>query len=646
MTGFLFQAFVYLLAAVVAVLIAKRLGLGAVLGYLVAGVVIGPVLHIVGNETEEVQSFAEFGVVMMLFLVGLELQPRTLWEMRARLFGLGGLQVLVTGVVLMALAVGVGVPWNVSVVAGFVLSMSSTAIVLQTLGEKGLLKSDGGQSCFSVLLFQDIAVIPILAIIPLLARPELAVTSQASGLPGHATQSASWMIGLSGWEVTAVTVAAVGFVVIAGNYLSRPFFRIIAASKLREVFTAAGLLLVTAIALLMTYVGLSPALGTFLAGVVLANSEFRHELESDIEPFKGLLLGLFFITVGASVNFILLWDQLALVAGLTVGVMAAKVAVLYFLGRVFRLQGADRWLFALGVAQAGEFGFVLLSFTVQSAVLSEDIAAILLLVIALSMMLTPILFILLDRLIIPRFNRVESKEAEEIAEQAHIIIAGLGRFGQVINRILVANGHKTVVLDYRADIVDGLRKMGVRSFFGDASRPDLLHSAGLRDAKVLVVAIDDMERAIQIVKHARRENAALHIVTRARDRSDVYKLYQAGATDIVREVFDSSVRAAGYALNAVGMHPYDVEKSKNVFVQHDREGLRQLAPLWRDDIPVFDNPEYIAKVKEITGGIELAMSGTRGSYIEEMDRRWTPPSAPAEERLEPPIGLAAAASGD
>ncbi|MBY3417093.1 potassium transporter [Rhizobium laguerreae] len=629
MNGFLFQAFIYLLAAVVAVLIAKRLGLGSVLGYLIAGVVIGPLLHLVGNETEDLQTFAEFGVVMMLFLVGLELQPRTLWDMRTRLLGLGGLQVLVTGGVLTLLGIVVGVPWDVSMVAGFVLSMSSTAIVLQTLGEKGLLKSDGGQSCFSVLLFQDISVIPILAVIPLLARPELIASQTASHSGGHASQAADWMSGMPGWEVTLITVAAVGFVVVAGNYLSRPFFRIIAASKLREVFTAAGLLLVIAIALLMTLVGLSPALGTFLAGVVLANSEFRHELESDIEPFKGLLLGLFFITVGASVNFTLLWDQLPLVAALTAAVMATKAAVLYGLGRMFKLQGADRWLFALGVAQAGEFGFVLLSFTVQSAVLAESIAAILLLVIALSMMLTPVLFILLDKLIIPRLNRVESKQSDEIGEQAHIIIAGLGRFGQVINRILVANGHKTVVLDYRADIVDGLRKMGMRSFFGDASRPDLLHSAGLREAKVLVVAIDDMPRALEIVKHARRENSSLHIVARARDRADVYRLYQAGATDIVREVFDSSVRAAGYALSATGMHPYDVEKSKNVFVQHDRAGLRQLAPLWREDIPVFDNPEYVAKVKEITGAIEDAMLGKRGAFLDELDRGWTPPTAPA-----------------
>jgi CPA2 family monovalent cation:H+ antiporter-2 len=624
MNGFVFQAFIYLLAAVISVLFAKRLGLGSVLGYLIAGVLIGPVLHLVGNETEDLQHFAEFGVVMMLFLVGLELQPRALWEMRARLLGLGGLQIVATAALVMAISMLLGQVWSVSLTVGFIFSLSSTAIVLQTLGEKGLLKSDGGQSSFSVLLFQDIAVIPMLALIPLLALPELShLLQSAPGSGGHET--ARLLDGLPGWQVTIITIAAVAFVVVAGHYLSRPIFRIIAASKLREIFTAAALLLVIAIALLMTLVGLSPALGTFLAGVVLANSEFRHELESDIEPFKGLLLGLFFITVGASINFELLWANLGLVVALTVGLMAVKVAVLLVLAHLFKLRGSDKWLFALGLAQAGEFGFVLLSFTVQNAVLPQQLAAILLLVVALSMMLTPALFIVLDKVIIPRFDRQQAEDADEIAEPAKVIIAGLGRFGQIINRVLLANGYKTIVLDYQADVVEGLRKFGVRSFFGDAGRPDLLHSAGLADAKLLVVAIDDAERSVEIVKHARRENPGLHIIARAFDRNHVYRLYQAGANDIVREVFDSSVRAAGYALGALGMHPYDVEKSKAVFVQQDRAGLRQLAPLWKEDVPVFKNREYIAKAKEINDLLEAAMLGDRSALHDKTERGWTPP---------------------
>jgi monovalent cation:proton antiporter-2 (CPA2) family protein len=627
MNGFVFQAFVYLLAAVVSVLVAKRLGLGSVLGYLIAGVLIGPVFHLIGNETEDLQHFAEFGVVMMLFLVGLELQPRALWEMRAKLIGIGGLQIVATAAIVMAIAMALGQVWSVALTIGFVFSLSSTAIVLQTLGEKGLLKSDGGQASFSVLLFQDIAVIPMLAFIPLLALPELTQHAQQVAAASGGHESGKLLDGLPGWQVAIITLAAVAFVVIAGHYLSRPIFRIIAAAKLREIFTAAALLLVIAIALLMTVVGLSPALGTFLAGVVLANSEFRHELESDIEPFKGLLLGLFFITVGASIDFALLWSHLAMVLGLTVALMAVKVSVLYGLAQFFKLRGSDKWLFALGLAQAGEFGFVLLSFTVQNAVLPPDLAAVLLLVVALSMMLTPALFILLDKVILPRFNRRQVEEADEITEPGSIIIAGLGRFGQIINRLLLANGYKTVVLDHQADVVEGLRKFGVRSFFGDAGRPDLLHAAGLSSAKLLVVAIDDVERAIEIVKHARRENPKLHIIARAFDRGHVYRLYQAGADDIVREMFDSSVRAGGYALSALGMHAYEVEKSKAVFVKQDRWGLRTLAPLWREDVEVFNNPEYIAKSKEIAEILDAAMMGDRSSLHDRTARGWTPPGA-------------------
>ena len=627
MNDFIIQAFIYLLAAVVSVLIAKRLGLGSVLGYLIAGIVIGPVMHFVGSETEDLQHLAEFGVVMMLFLVGLELQPSALWQMRSKLLGLGGLQVGLTALVVMAVGLLLNQPWSISLTIGLVFSLSSTAIVLQTLGEKGLLKSDGGQASFSVLLFQDIAVIPMLAFIPLLALTALKHVTASAG--GEAHHAAGILEGLPGWQAAIVTIAAVGFVVVAGHFLSRPLFRIIAASKLREIFTAAALLLVIAIALLMSMVGLSPALGTFLAGVILANSEFRHELESDIEPFKGLLLGLFFITVGASVDFGLLSQHLALVVALTLGLIAIKVAVLLLLAKAFRLRGADRWLFALGLAQAGEFGFVLLSFTVQSAVIPRELAAILLLVVAFSMMVTPALFILLEKVILPRLDRSQAAEADEIGESAPVIIAGLGRFGQIINRMLLANGYRTVVLDHQADVVEGLRKFGVRSFFGDASRPDLLHSAGLHHASLLVVAIDDPDRAVEIVKYARRENPGLHIIARAYDRHDVYRLYQAGATDIVREVFDSSVRAAGYALLSLGMHPYDVEKNKTVFVNEDRAGLRQLAPLWREDVSVFNNAQYIAKSREIAALLEGALMGDRSSLHDKTERGWTPPDIKA-----------------
>ncbi len=608
MDGFLFQAFIYLCAAVVAVPVAKRLGLGSVLGYLIAGVIIGPVAGLVGAETEQIQHFAEFGVVMMLFLVGLELEPGALWEMRGRLIGLGGLQVLLTTLAVTLACMAFGLGWTVALAVGLVLSLSSTAIVLQTLNEKGQMQSGGGQASFSVLLFQDIAVIPMLALIPLLALPELSDALHHSSSDGHG-ESVSLLAGLPGWQVALITMAAVALVIVGGHYLSRPLFRIIANSGLREMFTATALLLIIGIALLMTLVGLSPALGTFLAGVVLANSEYRHELESDIEPFKGLLLGLFFITVGAGIDFALLFDKLFFILGLTLGLILIKAGVLFVLALVFKIRGADRWLFTLALAQAGEFGFVLLSFTVQNAVIPKSLSDSLLLIVALSMLLTPALFILFEKVIVPRLDKDQAREADTITDTGTVIIAGLGRFGQIINRVLLANGHKTVVLDFKPGLIEGMRKFGVRSFYGDATRPDLLHSAGLESAKLLVIAIDNREQVIQLTKHARRVNPDIHIVARAFSRAQVYELYQAGANDIVREVFDSSVRASRYALEALGLPTDEARKSTTVFVAEDRRGVRDLASLWDPDIPPFENKPYIKRAREINRRIEAAMRG-------------------------------------
>ena len=461
MGGYFFQAFIYLCAAVIAVPIARRLGLGSVLGYLIAGIVIGPVAGLVGSETQEIQHFAEFGVVMMLFLVGLELEPRMLWDMRARLLGLGGLQVVITAVLIAGGCLLLDVYWSVAVAIGLIFSLSSTAIVLQTLNEKGLVKTGGGRSSFSVLLFQDIAVIPMLALIPLLALPELmpgdpSVVQVAEGAHGDAGhhEKMSLVAGLPGWGHALVVLGAVATVLLGGHFLSRPLFRFIADSRLREIFTASALLLVIGIALLMTLVDLSPALGTFLAGVVLANSEFRHELESDIEPFKGLLLGLFFITVGAGIDFNILFGDFATVIQLTVGVMLLKGMVLYGLARLFRMQSADGWLFTLSLAQAGEFGFVLLSFSLQNDVIPADLSKTLSLVVALSMLLTPALFILYEKLVLPKLATREEAEPDAIEEKGSVIIAGNGRFGQIVHRLLAASDIPTVVLDHEASIID------------------------------------------------------------------------------------------------------------------------------------------------------------------------------------------------
>lgn len=633
MGGFLFQAFIYLTAAVIAVPIAKRMGLGSVLGYLIAGIIIGPVIGLVGTETQDLQHFAEFGVVMMLFVVGLELEPRLLWEMRHKLLGLGGLQVLLTASAIAGIGILLEFDWRTSVAAGFLLALSSTAIVLQTLGEKALMKSEGGQACFSVLLFQDIAVIPMLAFIPLLAIPELMGNVAGEGAAiivgehgadaGHATMSL--VDGLPSWGIALVTLGSIAAVIFGGHYLSMPLFRFIAESKLREMFTAVVLLLVIAISLLMTLVGLSPALGTFLAGVVLANSEYRHELEADIEPFKGLLLGLFFITVGAGINFDVLFGEFGKIIAMVIGVMSLKAGVLYLLSKIFKLPKPDNLLFTLGLAQAGEFGFVLLSFSTQNSVIDGETGKLLSLVVALSMLLTPALFIFYDKVISRRSSGTDEREPDVIDEKGTVIIAGLGRFGQVVNRMLLAHGTRAVVLDNRADVVDGLKTFGVKGFYGDATRPDLLHSAGLREATMIVVAIDDRERSIELVSHARRDNPKIHIIARAFDRLHVYQLYKAGADDIVREVFDSSVRAGKYALQKLGQHPFEVEKAANVFVDHDRETLRHLANVWQDGVSVYDNPEYIDAAKARNKLMDDAVKGLKTELHDRTERGWTPP---------------------
>jgi CPA2 family monovalent cation:H+ antiporter-2 len=612
MESFLYQASIYLAAAVIAVPIAARLGLGSVLGYLAAGIVIGPVLGLVGTETQDLQHFAEFGVVMMLFLIGLELEPRALWDMRHKLLGLGGAQIVLTTAAVMAAAMAFGLDWSTGLAVGLVLALSSTAIVLQTLSEKGLMQTGGGRSAFSVLLTQDIAVIPMLALMPLLAMPLVARVGptgevlRPSDMADHG-HSMSLVEGLPGWGVTLVTLGAVGVVILAGIYLIRPLFRFIHHAHLREMYTALALLIVLGIGFLMMLVGLSPALGTFLAGVVLANSEFRHELESDIEPFKGLLLGLFFITVGAGINFAMLFAEPLILIGMTLGLILLKGVILYGLGRAFKLKGRDQWLFTLSLAQAGEFGFVLLSFSVQQNVLPTHLADQLLLVVALSMLITPLLFILYDLLSRRLTEGPDATPEDEITEQGAVIIAGIGRFGQIVNRLVQASGFKTVVLDHDIATIQLMRRFGFRGFFGDPTRPELLHAAGLDKARVLVVALDDPAAANRLVTYARHQRPDLHIIARARDRTHVFQLYQAGADDIVRELFDSSLRAGRYVLENMGLTEYEAAQAETVFYHHDRDALRQLAELWDPSLPAEQNTAYIKRARELNKELEVLL---------------------------------------
>lgn len=613
MTSFLLLAFIFLIAGVLAVPIATRLGLGSVLGYLIAGIVISPLLTLLGVDVISLQHFAEFGVVMMLFLVGMELEPKVLWSMRARLVGVGGGQVILTAILVMGAAMAMGQAWTIALAIGLVFSLSSTAIVLQTLNEKGLMRSDGGQSSFSVLLFQDIAVIPMLALVPLLALPELMDVAASHSGSGDAHASISLVSGLNGWQTTLVTVAAVAFVVVAGHWLISPMFRFIASAGLRELFTAAALMVVVGIALLMSLVGLSPALGTFIAGVVLANSEYRHELESDIDPFRGLLLGLFFMTVGAGINFALLFDNLGLIIGLTIGMMAIKVLVLLFLSLVFKIRGTDRWLFSLGLAQAGEFGFVLLSFSVANSVIPTALADRLLLVVALSMLLTPALFIFYDRIIAPRFSKHQHIDADEIEETGQVLIAGHGRVGGIVNRMLKAAGISTTVVDFSSSQLDMLRKFGVKAYFGDATRPDLLEAAGIREASQLIVAIDGKHQSTELVRYVRNNYPAVHVIARAHDRNHVYDLYAAGCRDIIRETFDSSVRMGRSAYAASGMSAEDVELASAGFIDDDRTAMIVMAELYDPDVVSTENSEYVNKVKEISAIHEaLTVEGVSG----------------------------------
>jgi len=627
MTSYFIQAFIYLCAAVIAVPLAKRFGLGSVLGYLVAGVVIGPVVGLVGEETQTLQHFAEFGVVMMLFLVGLELEPKMLWSMRNRLLGLGGMQVSLTVAAIMLISLMFGLDWRIALTIGLILALSSTAIVLQTLNEKGLARTEGGRGAFAVLLFQDIAVIPMLALIPLLEMPALVqaasdVTQQAAANHGHL----DLVSGLPNWVYAGVVLGAIATVVLGGIFLSRPLFRYVAQSGLREVFTATALMLVIGIAALMSLVGLSPALGTFLAGVVLANSEFRHELETNIEPFKGLLLGLFFITVGAGIDFGILAQDWMLVGGIVAAVILVKASVVYLLARTFGIGSSDRWLVTLGLAQAGEFGFVLLSFSLQNNVIPADIAQLLALVVAISMFLTPALFIFFDKVLVPHFeNGGEQRQHDVIDSSGRVLIAGIGRFGQIVNRLLVANGIETIVLDHDAGQVDNMRKLEIKSYFGDATRPELLETAGLEDVDLFVIAIDDRERAVELVHHIRQRCPRLAILARAFDQIHYYQLKQAGAEFIIKETYHAALDMGCEALTRLGFHPFRAEQLKNTFIVTENETVEDMYASWVSSTDHGMTPGYRELFMQQEAAIRAAMQGDRSDRHSVSERGWNPP---------------------
>jgi len=611
MNDFFFQAAVYLAAAVVFVPIATRLGLGSVLGYLIAGVAIGPyLLGFIGQEGGDIMHFAEFGVVMMLFLVGLELEPAAFWRMRRAVLGVGSLQVVATVLVTGGAAMAAGLAWQAALAVGCALAMSSTAIGLQSLKEKGQLDSAAGRQSFAVLLFQDVAVIPILALLPLLA---------AAPAAGHGESHAEGALeGLSGGMQTLAVLAAVGVVVAAGRWVVVPLLRVVARTRLRELFTGSALLIVTSIALLMQTVGLSPALGTFLAGVVLATSEFKHELESDLDPFKGLLLGLFFMAVGASIDFGLVAADPVRIALMTVGVVALKAGVLFAIGRGSGLSTDQNLVFALGLSQVGEFAFVLASFIAQLGLLDARWTGTLLAVTALSMATTPLVMLVNSRLLLPRVGTREAPEraADAVEERHRVIIAGFSHFGSTVGRFLRANGVEATILDHDSDRVDLLRRMGFKVYYGDATRHDLLESAGAGRADVLVSAVEDPETARRLVETARKHFPTLAIFVRARHRMDAYELMELEPERIYRQHQDTSLRLGVDVLRHLGHRAYSAYRAAQAFNEHDERALATLAPSRHDE------SRYITSVREQIEAQEALLLADRQIVPAESDHAW------------------------
>jgi len=608
----LLQLFIFLAAAAIAVPIAKKFGLGSVLGYLIAGIIIGPFgLSLIG-DIEEVMHITEFGVVMMLFLIGLELKPSLLWQMRTPILGMGGTQVVLSSIVIAGVSM-IFLPWQQALAIGLSLSLSSTAIVLQTLRERGLMNTAPGRSIFSVLLFQDLAVIPILALLPLLATLVLHDD-------GHHASSFFDITTLPVYARIAVTLLAIVSIFLLGKFASRPLFRAIAATRVREIFVAAALALIVGISLLMTVVGLSPALGTFLAGVVLADSEYRHELESDIEPFKGLLLGIFFISIGASLNFTLIGDHILLISGLSAGLIFCKWLVLFSTGLLFKMARKERSLFAIALAQGGEFAFVLFQFSKSNGVLSSATIDPLISAVAISMFLTPLLFVAHEKFIAGRHeDETSQRESDPIKRSGHqVILAGFGRLGTDLGRFLISSGIKPVILDHDAANVDVLRKFGFEVYYGDITRLDLLEAAGAAEAELLIITIGDVEKAGALVKLATKHFPHLTIAANAADRSSAYKLMDLGVTHIRRETFGSALELGQDALKIMGFNPYEAHRLMRIFKKHDEDMMPELHSMHQED-----EAGYITMYQKHNADLEELIALDLHQDMEELDRAWT-----------------------
>jgi len=591
-------ASLFLGLAVLLVPMANRMGLGSVLGYLIAGGIVGAILTVVApmlgmdsaNLLEQLNHASEFGVVLMLFIIGLEIQPSHLWRMKATILSAGGLQVSLTAVLIMWLAMWVfDLSWQVGLAIGLTLALSSTAIIMATLKEKGWQNTVGGKAAFSALLFQDIAVIPIIAVIPLLAvgSPDAA---------SHASHGIDLTTHLPGWLQPLVVIGAIVLIYILSRHLINPLFDYIARAKQKEIFTTAALGLVTLIAALMSLIGLSPALGVFVAGVILSESEYRHELEADIEPFKGLLLGVFFMTVGAAFNFTLFAEQYVIILGLTLGLMALKALVLYVVGKVLGLKKIEQALFFLALAQGGEFAFVLLTLAVGQHVVPTDIADTLRIVVALSMAITPLLFLFYEKVLLPKMLEpgTTQRQADNIDEENKVIIAGVGRFGQIVGRLLKYNNFAITALDNDPNMIDTLRKYGWKVFYGDATRMDLLEAAGINEATTMVIAMDNPDKVKELAAYLIKHHPHLKLFVRARDRTMAYELHHMGVTNIYRETFESSATMGEDVLKHLGMRAYQAKRAKLIYQKEDEALVKELAASF------FDNDEkgHVLRVQQ------------------------------------------------
>jgi len=550
---------IYLLAAVIAVPLFKKVGLGSVLGYLVAGTIIGPWGLALITNIQDILHFAEFGVVLLLFLIGLELEPKRLWAMRSPILGMGGGQVLFTTILLTLVGVIFGLSWSSALIIAMALSLSSTAIALQILNEKNLMPTHTGSSAFSILLFQDLAVIPMMAIIPLLAV-------------GAATNEGSLLIGI------AEVIGVIALVVVGGHYLTEPIFRIIARTHMREIFTAFALLLIIGISLLMDMAGMSMALGSFLAGMLLAESEFRHELEVEIEPFKGLLMGLFFIAIGMSINFGYLIEHPGLIIGLVIILVLVKLLVLISIAKIFSFPISQYSLFAILLSQGGEFAFVIFALAGDMGVLPNELIEPLIVVVAISMATTPILLLIDEHFIEPKFAHLTpTPQEDELQDMQHpVIIAGFGRFGRVVGRLLHANRIPTTILDHEPDKIDDARLYGYQVYYGDASKPALLHSAGADSAKMMIVCVDDPQMALDVIDMANKHFPHLTILSRAYDMGHAFELLDRGVKLFQREMLSSAMVLGERALVELGYGAYEAHQATKVFADHDRSLFQQL----------------------------------------------------------------------